>query len=62
MCAAEKVVSDMKPSLSKDHLLVSIAAGISIAKLQVDDEDRMPLISSMYRISLCVESYSVLCG
>jgi hypothetical protein len=39
MCAAEKVVSDMKPSLSKDHLLVSIAAGIPIAKLQVDDDD-----------------------
>ncbi|KAG0590728.1 hypothetical protein KC19_1G122300 [Ceratodon purpureus] len=31
---AEKVVTDMKPSLSKDHLLVSIAAGIPISKLQ----------------------------
>lgn len=33
--AAEKVVTEMRPSLSKDHLLVSIAAGIPIKKLQV---------------------------
>jgi len=31
---AEKVVTEMKPSLSRDHLLVSIAAGIPIEKLQ----------------------------
>jgi pyrroline-5-carboxylate reductase len=30
MCAVEKVATELKPSLSKNHLLISIAAGVTL--------------------------------
>lgn len=35
MCAVEKVATELKPSLSKNHLLISIAAGVTLVNLQV---------------------------
>jgi pyrroline-5-carboxylate reductase len=34
MCAVEKVATELKPSLSKNHLLISIAAGVTLVNLQ----------------------------
>jgi hypothetical protein len=35
MFAVEKVATELKPSLSKNHLLISIAAGVTLVNLQV---------------------------
>jgi pyrroline-5-carboxylate reductase len=34
MFAVEKVATELKPSLSKNHLLISIAAGVTLVNLQ----------------------------
>jgi hypothetical protein len=47
MFAVEKVATELKPSLSKNHLLISIAAGVTLVNLQVRKFSSL-FLSSLY--------------